>query len=259
MRKFFTDAPENSTEQGRAVLQEQKLNEDIIFQDLSGGVEFGKRFLYHMVWAMQNYEFDYFLRMDDDYFFCLERFLHELPMPMRPMYHWGYVHCLPNIVRPEESVILFSRDLVEKFLSQNPGDIKGHPWADQMIATWVQDLKLNNLYNHDNRLYHHPPLGNNVSFIKDQFKKVCRKYIGVHGSYPEHMRSLWKLREGKEYAGVELDEYTTKCGLPQIFLWNVFTDKWKYKPKKLISDPKWDTYKQDLDKHVYVGRQEGEG
>ena len=36
---------------------------DIEFQNLLGGLEFGKRFIYHMVWAKQKYVFDHFVRM----------------------------------------------------------------------------------------------------------------------------------------------------------------------------------------------------
>lgn len=254
---FITDVPDNSTEIGRQVLQEQGIYQDIVFQKLKGGIEFGKRFLYHLIWAMQNYDFDYFLRMDDDYFFCLDRFTRELPLPMRANYHWGYVHCIEDIVRPEESMILFSRDLVEKFLDQDPNVIKGHPWADQMIATWVRELKLDKIYNHDTRLHHDPPLIK-LNNLTEQFRFVCRKYIGVHGSYPEHMRLLWTLRQGREYAGVKLDDYTERCNKPQVFLWTSFTNKWRYMPKKLILDPVWDTFKQDHDVHVYNGRQVGQ-
>ena len=255
---FITDLLDNSTEMGRQVLQEQHIHKDIVFQKMKGGIEFGKRFLYHMIWALQNYDFDYFMRMDDDYFFCLERFIHELPMPMKKRYHWGYVHCIKDIVRPEESIILFSRDLVETLLDQDPNTIKGHPWADQMIATWVRELELEKLYNHDTRLHHHPPLIK-IKNVTEQFKNVCRKYIGVHGSYVEHMRMLWKLRGGREYIGVGLDEYTEQCSQPQIFLWTGFTDFWRYKPKNLIEDPVWDTFKQDHDERVFKGRQEGQG
>ena len=254
----MTDKPDNTTTLGQAVLNEQQQHNDIEFQKLKGGVEFGRRFLYHMVWAMQNYDFDYFLRMDDDYFFCLERFLQELPLPMKKMYHWGFVHCVTNIVRPEESAILLSRDLFESFLSQDPKEIKGHPWADQMIATWVQEMNLQHIYNHETRLHHHPPL-TAIKNITDQFKNVCRKYIGVHGSYPEHMRLLSKLREGKEYVGVSLDDYTVPCNKPQVFVWTTFTDAWRYAPKRLIENPVWDTFKQDHDSKVYKGRQEGQG
>ena len=108
----MTDWKENST----SLIEEQSTYNDTEFQNLQGGVEFGKRFLYHMVWAMQNYEFDYFMRIDDDYFLCLKRFLYEIPLPMVKQYHWGYVHCIESLVRPEESIIMFSRDLVETFL-----------------------------------------------------------------------------------------------------------------------------------------------
>jgi len=255
---FITDDPDNNTEIGREVLHEQQTHGDIVFQKLRGGIEFGKRFLYHLIWAMQNYDFDYFLRMDDDYFFCLDRFTHELQIPMQKMYHWGYVHCVTDIVRPEESMILLSRDLVERFLDQDPATIKCHPWADQMIATWVQELKLGKIYNHDTRLHHHPPL-KDIKNVSSDFKRVCRRYIGVHGSYPEHTRLLWKLRENKEHRGFKLDEYTEQCSKPQVFRWESFVNVWRYKPKKFIDDPIWDTYKQDNDDHVYVGRQEGQG
>lgn len=255
---FITDGPDETTAIGRGVLHEQQTHRDIVFQNLKGGVEFGKRFLYHLIWAMQNYDFDYFLRVDDDYFLCLDRFTHELQFPMQKMYHWGYVHCVTDLVRPEESMILLSRDLVERFLDQNPTLIKGHPWADQMIATWVQELNLGKIYNHDTRLHHHPPLIN-IKNITFHFNNVCRKYIGVHGSYPEHMRLLWKLRQGKEYVGVKLDEYTEQCDKPQVYKWTGFINTWRYKPKKLIEDPVWDTYKQNQDAAVYRGRQEGQG
>ncbi|XP_065058107.1 uncharacterized protein LOC135685923 isoform X2 [Rhopilema esculentum] len=254
---FITDQPDGSSPDGKKLIKEQRTHNDLVFQNLSGGVEFGKRFLYHMVWAMQNYEFDYFLRMDDDYFFCLKRFLHELPMPMRPMYHWGYVHCLPNIVRPEESVILFSRDLIEVFLNQDPYEMKGHPWADQMIATWVKDLNIPALYNHDRRLHHDPPL-KFMKNITQRFKKVCDNFIGVHGSYPKDMRLLWRLYSKYSRFYANLDLYTSKCEVPQRFNWTLFADVWRYEPKKLIDNPSWNTTKQKKDDKEYLGREGGQ-
>ena len=55
------------------------------------------------VYALTHYDFDYFLRMDDDHFFCLENFLHEVPLPMIKQFHWGWVHCIPTITRAEEN------------------------------------------------------------------------------------------------------------------------------------------------------------
>ena len=116
-------------------------------------------------------------------FYSLDYFL---PMPQQKMNHWGYVHGIKNIVRPKESIVLFSRDLIEKFLVQRPLWIKGHPWADQMIAIWVRELHLPKIYSHDPRL-HHTPILLHIKNVPAVFKNVCSKYIGVHGSYPKHM------------------------------------------------------------------------
>ena len=256
---FMTDSPDESTDIGKEVLKEKLKYEDVEFQNLQGGVEFGKRYLYHLVWAVQNFEFDYFLRMDDDYFLCLDRLINELPMPPQKMYHWGYVHCIKNIVRPEESIILFSRDLIEKFLQQNPLLIKGHPWADQMIATWVNELQLPMIYNHDPRL-HHTPILKHIENIPEEFNNVCNKYIGVHGSYPEHMKTLWDLREEyQELMNMNLNDYTEECNVPQVFLWEAFREFWRYAPKRLITSPIWDTSKQDFGEKDFGGREENRG
>ena len=251
---FMTDFVDNRTSMGENLTKERTTYNDMEFQNLGGGVEFGKRFMYHMVWAMQNYDFDYFLRMDDDYYFCLQTFLYELPMPRRSRYHWGYVHCQESIVRPEESIILLSRDLVEKFLSQDPGTILCHPWADQMIGIWVQALDLKNLYNHDTRLHHHPPVSQ-IGHFKTNLEGVCRQYIGLHGSYPADMRRLWDLTGVQMDLRVTLEEFTVVCDKPQVFQWSFFTNEWKYKPKLCIEDPNWDTYKQEHDQKVYIGRE----
>jgi len=256
---FMTDSLDESTDIGKNVIKETLKYKDVEFQNLHGGVEFGKRYLYHLLWAVQNFDFDYFLRMDDDYFLCLDRLMKELPMPPQKMYHWGYVHCIKNIVRPEESIVLFSRDLIDKFLLQNPLLIKGHPWADQMIATWVHELNLPKIYNHDPRL-HHSPVLLRIKNISGVFKNVCSKYIGVHGSYPKHMKTLWDLREEyQEPENVSLNNYTKQCKFPQDFFWKTFGHFWRYQPRRFIANPVWNTSKQDNGRKDYGGREEGKG
>ena len=254
----MTDLLSTSTEVGKNLLQEQRQYQDIEFQKLKGGVEFGKRYLYHLVWAIQNFDFNYFMRMDDDYFLCLDRLIGELPLPPRKLYHWGYVHCFPKIVRPEESIVMFSRDLVEMFLAQNPLTIKSHPWADQMIATWVSELHLPKIYNHDPRLHHTPTLLH-IKNITGVFHDVCNNYIGVHGSYPNYMKTLWGLRKSEKYTNMTLNEHTTQCHLPQVFDWQGFSRYWSYKPKRFITNPVWNTTKQDNGDKVFGGREEGKG
>ena len=95
-----------------------------MFQPLSGGVEFGFRFIYHMLYAVNNYHFDYVIRMDDDVFFCLSKFLTQLPPAPLKQFHWGWVHCIPFITRADEMLKMFSYDVVRDFLNQDPNKLQ---------------------------------------------------------------------------------------------------------------------------------------
>ena len=82
--------------------QEQLLHGDMILAESPGGVNFARRYLWMLNWANARYKFEYFLRIDDDYFVCMDRLLLELPHRPRDKLYWGYVHCSPpgkNCVR----------------------------------------------------------------------------------------------------------------------------------------------------------------
>ena len=75
--------------------QEQLLHKDLILAQSPGGINFALRYLWILNWANARYQFEYFLRMDDDYFVCMDRLLLELPHRSREKLYWGYVHCSP--------------------------------------------------------------------------------------------------------------------------------------------------------------------
>ena len=79
-----------------ALEQEQFLNKDLILTESPGGVNFATRYLWVIKWANRNYKFDFLLRVDDDYFICMDRLFLELPhrKMIRKLY-WGHVHCYP--------------------------------------------------------------------------------------------------------------------------------------------------------------------
>ena len=236
---FLTDSKDQKSDTGIDLLSEARKYGDIHFQNLTGGYDFGMRFLYHMVWAMQNFDFDYFVRADDDYFLCMKRFLNEIPMPPKKLYHWGWVHCELDLVRPEESLILLSRDVIEIFLGQDPENILCHRWADQMIGIWVKNLHLATFhYRHDVRLHHDPPAAFLPNFKTE--KSICTKYIGVHGSYPAQMRTLWNHRGPSNYdKSKTLDHYSFNCWYSSYMNWQLFYGEWKAKPKLCKADPSW--------------------
>ncbi|XP_065659770.1 uncharacterized protein LOC101236165 isoform X1 [Hydra vulgaris] len=235
---FLTDWKNLDTKLGKDLLFEANKYGDLYFQNLTGGYDFGMRFLYHMVWSMQNINFDYFLRLDDDYFVCMERFLDEVPMPPKKLYHWGWVHCSLNIVRPEESIILLSRDVIEIFLGQDPEKMLCNRWADQMIGIWNNELNLPKLYHHDNRLHHHPPARDIKSFKSQE--NICTDYIGVHGSYPIQMRTLWKNKGPKNYnKNNSLENFSSFCMYDSVMDWKSFEPYWRVEPKLCKTNPNW--------------------
>ena len=233
--------------------EESKTYGDIYFQHVAGGVTFGLRFINHMVFAVSRYNFDYFLRIDDDYFFCFKNFLMEIPMPALEGFHWGCVHCgQKDMVRPDESVLLFSRDIIETFLLQDPKKILCHPWADEMIAVWSNTINLTRTFRHDKRLWHHPPV-RDVSWLRNS-KDICHSYMGIHGAYPKHMKTLWDNRgKYKEPTG-NLVSNSKICPLTEKFRWDRLIYIWRYEPKLCITNPVWDTSKQSVKEGSYTGR-----
>lgn len=81
--RFFTEPPnedddENHEEISALLAKESRAHGDIIIQQIGTGMNFGVRLLEAMRWMSHHYTFDFFLRLDDDYFLCLERMLNEL-------------------------------------------------------------------------------------------------------------------------------------------------------------------------------------
>ena len=261
---FFTDNQKPTDKLYESINTEASTYNDTYQQPLRGGVEFGTRFLYHMVWAMSHYDFDYFIRIDDDYFLCLERLLKELPLPMENYFHWGYTHCILEIVRPEESMILLSRDIVEKYLYQDPHKMRCHPLADQMIGVWTTDINMHNLYRTDERL-HHAPIVEKSPELR-HVNNVCHKYIGIHGTYPKDMFRFWEHRGDPIPVFKSLKERDSEignliinsevCYLAHSFNYLVFEPEWQYEPKRCVYSPIWDTRKQAVVGGIYMGREE---
>ena len=73
---------------------ESRYYEDVIFANSPGGLNFGRRILWMYEWATKRYNFQYVLRLDDDYFLCFDKLINEL-QHHRPkkLFTWGWVHC----------------------------------------------------------------------------------------------------------------------------------------------------------------------
>ncbi|XP_068728372.1 beta-1,3-galactosyltransferase sqv-2-like isoform X2 [Montipora capricornis] len=146
---FVTDGfiPDNVKRD--VLLQERNQCKDIELQPLLGW-EFGLRFLYQINWAYAKFDFQYLLRLDDDYFLCLKRLLAELPMRPKENLIWGHFHCEAGITWIDESFMIFTPDIISKFLSQNKSTMLCHPHADQQIGLWLNGIPTKQFI-HDSR------------------------------------------------------------------------------------------------------------
>ncbi|KAL9979936.1 hypothetical protein ACROYT_G008457 [Oculina patagonica] len=74
---FVTDGIIKERDKRIHLVQERNQFQDMEFQPLRGGLEFGLRFLNQIKWAKANFDFQYILKVDDDYFVCLKRLISE--------------------------------------------------------------------------------------------------------------------------------------------------------------------------------------
>ena len=104
--RFFTDILDTHAKPIRndtllKLKKESKENhDDLVLTETPSGSNFAIRLLESMEWAKENFAFDYFLRIDDDHFLCIDRLLRELPYRPRKGLYWGHLHCLPGNLKP---------------------------------------------------------------------------------------------------------------------------------------------------------------
>ena len=71
-------------------------NGDLVILQGPSGRNFAVRLLNMMAWAVENFKFDFFLRVDDDHYICMDRLLKELPHRPQERLYWGHVHCVQS-------------------------------------------------------------------------------------------------------------------------------------------------------------------
>ena len=250
--KFFTDkyVRPNTLKQ---LERENELNKDMEFLPLSEGLWFGMRLLLVLKWATRNYDFFYLLRMDDDYYLCVERLLEELsPLPMSKFVR-GYMHCKRKATRVDDGWMLLSNALIQSFLSREDL-LLCHPFGDQQVAIWLNDEKNVEIF-HDFRIHHHPPAKVVHSFQRNPF--ICKEYIAVHGTYPTQMLLFWdaslKLRDPPMPSEVLLMPSYRYCPYDRTFDWRFIAaagEWYRLPPKPCRENPTW-----DLPTSPFLGRE----
>ena len=236
---FFTDGLQLKEEQKLKLLKEVKSSKDIMFSPIeSDAMVFGERFLYQIMWAKAKFNFQYLLRLDDDYFVCMERLLNELHFRPKKELSWGRYHCHDqNLVYMDESWALFSEDVIEKFLAQNLRSMLCHPFGDQTFTLWINATGVNLTDFDDYRLHYWPPASKLEGFFS--MTDACDEFMGVHGSYPDLMQYLWRNSNDGPKNITELTLLRNTCSFPKVFDVIGFSGIYKYKPKLCLERARW--------------------
>ena len=237
--------------QRNLILNEKNKYKDIKLQPLKGGRgRFGFRFLKQIKWAAAKFNFQYLLRIDDDYFLCLKRLLSELLLRPKQNLVWGFFHCKIGITWVDEAFMIFSEDIIQKFLEQNESSMLCHPHADQQVMLWLSSIP-NKTYFHDTRLHHQPPASNVPRF--SHISNVCDSHLGAHGAYGKTMYHLG-LRANDNAKGVSAIPDFVKYCEKTTFDHRVFSREWRFGPKPCKDNPTW-----NLGDEMWFGKEVGQG
>lgn len=181
--------------------QEKYLHGDLILAESPGGINFARRYLWIAQWANERYNFEYFLRVDDDYFICMDRLLLELPVRPKEKLYWGHVHCQPEGgIRVDEGFVIVTNDLVQEFLREEKHSLMCHPYGDQAMAMWINNIS-GVTYFGDTRVHH--GVSANDNFLQ-YYSDICYNFLALHGSYPVEIERFWLTEQSmprtKDYA-----------------------------------------------------------
>ena len=231
------------------ISNEKDKYKDIKLQPLKGGRgQFGFRFLNQIKWAAAKFNFQYLLRIDDDYFLCPKRLLFELPLRPKQNLVWGFFHCQAGITWMDEAFMIFSEDIIQKFLAQNESSMLCHPHADQQVMLWLSNI-LHKTYFHDTRLHHEPP----ASFVArfSNISNVCDSHLGAHGAFVKTMYYLG-LRANDNAKDVStIPDFARFCTTK--FDHRAFHPHWRYEPKLCKNNPTWNKGNE-----MWVGKEAGQ-
>lgn len=232
---FITDGFIKDYFQRTLTVSERNTYKDMELQALQGGWEFGLRFLNHIRWAMAKFDFQYLLRIDDDYFLCLKRLLEEISLRPKDDLVWGHFHCEVGITWIDESFLLFSKNIIQQFLAQNESTMLCHPHADQQIGIWLQDIKIKQ-YFHDTRLYHHPPASYAPQF--QNATNLCSSYLGLHGTYANTMWAFGKNANDSAKDVYAIPPFSSFCQAT-TFDYRKIYPPYHFEPKPCKDNPSW--------------------
>jgi hypothetical protein len=186
---FVTEKNELSPADLERIEAEAKEFKDIIFLDLSTGYSnFGVRGVQSLDWAVSNFNFSYYMRIDDDSFVCFDQFYEELKQRPREKFFWAKYWCWPEFAVPDENFMLFTPDVANFIvLGLRSGILRFNPKSTFAVNIQVWSFMMNlNVFDDRDRM--DTQQGYLTSYIHEKFDErqksnyqgFCSKYWYAH-------------------------------------------------------------------------------
>jgi len=220
--RFFTEAPDESIPEGKyeaiALNKESEKYGDLVVLNIERGMNFAIKLLSAMEYMYDRYNFDFFLRLDDDYFLCLDRLLNELEATKNSltystemMLYAGHRYCSPGETRIDEAYMLLSGALVNRVLTTENLHCGAH--AGTSAGYWF--TVGNDANKDDDVIWINDPRLDHKGMVKDIIQdntldySVCKSHMGVHHITPNYMSVLWEASKD-EHEFAEFSESETE-------------------------------------------------
>lgn len=212
---YFTDKTEST-------MQEASQHDDLVLMDVVGGhTNFLERFDSQVKWLQERYMFDYFLRVDDDGFLCIDQLMVDLKVLPKSGLFWGKYFCEEGRVVADENFMLFSVDVIH-LLINSLFRRQGHATFAAHFGLWQHVLNLTIV---DDRARIDAQQGYLTTFMhkrtasetdKQSCTDFCSKYIWAHHVHDAQV-IYWAyegMKEMKE-SGKQIQEHVQRdsvCG-----------------------------------------------
>ena len=143
------------------------------------------------------------MSVNDDTIVCFDRLIQDFKAVPTSNVIWSRIHCNDPILRPDGRMMVISKDIVTRFLTQSSREMRCHPQSDLQVALWVHDLELVSKNDSSNGVYlmdNDRVADSSTSTEND----VCHSFIVMQASSEYEVDGIWN-RRGKEQNFPKLD------------------------------------------------------
>ena len=137
----------------------------------------------------------------------------------------------------DEGFVIVSNDLAQTFLREQNKTLMCHPYGDQAMSMWINDIS-GVTYFGDPRVHHHLAARDH---ILQHYDDICGNFLAIHGSYPVEIEKFWVHSLSKDTKKkYPIPAITYPCGeRSKTYNYMSFGGMYNAKPKPCRENPTW--------------------